>query len=331
MLHLHARGGRSWPLHADRTVIRLDDLLPLDLTTVDTRTGRAIEATVAFPSSHVWRGKLKVSDSVQSVPSGAHVGDKVEFDTTISIFARRGVPFLEGERIRVIVDKDDRHGFAEILLGGENTSRALSVRIPKKPNEVEQNFGFICSSYSCGYRRNTRTNGSGSLTVSVHRRNGAPAARTEVLLRLSGTRHLDTDSEGIATFRDLPAGSFVVEVREPGFVYTEAAGTLGDGERGHAALTEPEGWTAHLRVVSTEGHPLPYAALEVKTEDHVPYVRLENDVQTLALYTDSRGEATLDRLPKGVVTVTAKFGTREAAAKIRESHPEATFRLPHPD
>ncbi len=398
---------RSWPLDAARTVLKLEDLVPLDLGVVATHTGQALEATDEGAPSHVWHGEFETS--FQSAPDGAYVGDYVEVDATISIFARRvrmslparsearlrlrvleedgraasgaridrafmggfkpvfvalrddelepeepseefaedngfnfdasgstdsggwltvrGVPFLQGELIRLVVQKESRHRYAEVLLGGENVTRNLLVRLPAHPNEAQETsvgFGYGCG---CGLVRR-RDNGSGTLTVSVRRRNGEPAARTNVLLHLKGNRYGDTDAEGNVTFRGLPAGYFSIQVREVGFVYAEAKGTLGDGGRDHVALTEPEGWTAHLRVVSVEGYPLPYAALEVRTEHGIPYVRLENDVQTLALYTDSRGEATLARLPKGAITVIAEFGTRTADAQISESAPETTLRLP---
>jgi hypothetical protein len=153
--------------------------------------------------------------------------------------------------------------------------------------------------------------------VRVVRRRGGPASGVRVTCRAAKGRATFTsaaDADGVASFADLPEGTFTVSVAEPGFNEVSAQATLGPAGHADLVLTEPACCApAAVRVVGTDGLPLPFARVAPRG-----YVAAgDDDVQTLALWTDADGRCLLPNLPTDSGTVRVEFGTRSASASFR--------------
>jgi hypothetical protein len=59
----------------------------------------------------------------------------------------------------------------------------------------------------------------------------------------------------------------------------------------------------------------------------VSYCALRHGVQEATLLTDADGGAVLERISDGPIRITAKYGTRTAAAEIHPDEPHDVIRL----
>jgi hypothetical protein len=95
-------------------------------------------------------------------------------------------------------------------------------------------------------------------------------------------------------------------------------------------ITEPPGWTARATLLDSVGRRVPYARVELRSDAPVEYVRVENGVQDLALYTDATGEIALPTMHDAGIELTFTYGSREQRAHLDQRAASAMVRLPPP-
>ena len=161
----------------------------------------------------------------------------------------------------------------------------------------------------------------------MQRRDGTPAAATCVA---ANDKRGTTDDSGRVVLDGLFPGAVAVEVRDPDYVWSRLQLDLVDGESRTLVITEPAGWTARAVLLDAVGRSVPFAAVEVDSRAPVDYLRVEDGVQDLLLWTDANGEIRLPRMHQTSVKLTFRYGSREAKVKLEPDDPFAVVRLPPP-
>jgi len=244
----------------------------------------------------------------------------------------RGVPWLQGERVRVVVASGDRQAGAGLMLVGYAGPRELAVRLPDAANCALFCDSAICVSGSCGcFPRRKAPEGDSTLLARVTTRDGQPARGVRVDLD-GPVRALDyADADGVVMFERLPAGAYTLGTHSVGFTAAEARLDLRAGELHPVELAETAGWTARLQVVDAEGIPVPGAGFTADQAHSVAYLPCRDGVQDLALLTDSAGGAVLEHVSPGPLEVRVTYGSRSAGAELQPGSAPALIRLPPPE
>jgi len=246
----------------------------------------------------------------------------------------RGVPFYQDERLWIVAGTKANQDFASLILGSAPESLAAVIRLKDENKLVFFNQVIGLSGGSgCGFRRGrVAISGVATLELQVVRRDGSRVRRVRV--HLTGPRSFsgDTDENGLVTFYGVAAGRSEISVRDRDFLYRRIPVTLAPGEYRRMELVEPGGWRGRVLVLDSRDVPVPHAAVRVVVQ-HTgfdTYNFIVDRVQELALYTDTRGELSLPRLPHTTCRIEVTYGSRDATADISESKPSATIRLPAP-
>jgi hypothetical protein len=378
----------------EETVVRLDDLVPLEVHFVDQETGRPVEVTITGSpletdnvQSHrgytVWRTRVApvrpgrtagfhllfsapdgyalmeedgvergafVSRYAERVRTTVPVARELKLTVTVlthdgkpakgatvtaSVTGRRStqssvetaasgvarvtdLPFVRGERLSLSAfDFEGRRADGEeVLLVDADRELTVTLRLSKEPSNGAIGIGGGSgSSFVDRLRRRPPPDGSGRLSISATRRNGLPAAGAFLFARGPVSRTGRADEDGRLEFSGLPAGTYIVTMREPGLVATSQEVELVDGEARTIAVREIEGRTATVRVVDAEGLPLPNVRVSVRLPwGH--HVQVVDGVQDLDHWTDLSGRVRFVDLPSVPVTVTATLGSRSEKRKL---------------
>lgn len=139
-----------------------------------------------------------------------------------------------------------------------------------------------------------------------------------------------TDERGRAVFPKLLPVTYSVDVRDPDFVWSRVYVELKPGEERTLNFEEPAGWMPVATLVDSQDRPVPFARVDVDTWAPVAYLRVEDGVQDLALYTDANGRIRLPEMHRTTAVLTFRYGSRKKIAWIYESEPSVTVKLPPP-
>ncbi|MHC4958892.1 MAG: hypothetical protein ACYTGN_11010 [Planctomycetota bacterium] len=238
----------------------------------------------------------------------------------------RGVPLIDGEVLKLVVGRDDRVGSVSVRLRRGAVAKAdvaLSGEQFWIPMEEEVSGGIgvgISDRRSAEY---------GSLTVRAFRNDGRPAVNAGIALHCGHNRYfVRTDEDGVAVLPKVMVAEYVVALKEPGLLYTEAIEPIRKGVKHVVTLTEPVGWSFELRVVDDRGLPVPFASVHASPAGKMGYVRVVDGVQWVDHYTGPDGTLRVGPLPPGDVGIRVRYGTRTATAKVKPSQSSARVRLP---
>lgn len=259
--------------------------------------------------------------SLAAVPSGA--------DGWLDV---RGVPWLQGERVRLVVAAGRRQAATSLMLLSHPAPRELAVRLPAAINVPAYANSCICLGGGCGsgMRRKARV-GHGVLVARVTTRDGRPAPGVCVDLCGPVSRWALADADGSVRFGKLPAGAYTLRTESVGFTCAETEVELRAGELRTLDLVEPTGWTARLQVVDADGVAVPGAGFTAQQAHSVAYLPCTDGVQDLALFTNAAGEAVLEHVSPGPLKVRVAYGSRSAEATLDPGSSPALIRLPPPD
>jgi hypothetical protein len=241
----------------------------------------------------------------------------------------RGVPHLLDERYWIVVGRGRSDAYVDVLLAAFGERHAVEVKLPLASTRVVASSSAIGIGGGCGgsFRCRTNRREPASLDVLVRLRDGRMGAGLNLLV---GTAKGVTDGSGRVTFAGLRPGTYVVEVRDPDFIWAETQVELREAERRTFVLSEGPGWTARALLLDSTGRPVPFARVGIWSKAPVPYLRVEDGVQDLVFLTDARGEIRVPDLHHAAVSLDFLYGSRSASVTLDESDPCATVRLPPP-
>jgi hypothetical protein len=168
------------------------------------------------------------------------------------------------------------------------------------------------------------------LEVLVVPNDGIAGGRMAVNLLGAHDESARADENGHAVFEEVRPGAYRLEVCDPDFVWSSLDVDLRSGESRSIVVHEPPGWTARVALVDSVGRPVPFARVHVDPHAPVDYVRVEDGVQDMALYTDRNGEISLPRMHRRPATVTFLYGSRFARVELHQEEPFALAKLPPP-
>ena len=237
----------------------------------------------------------------------------------------RGVPALEGEEIILFAGREDRGAeSAPGRLPPPGGELPIRVVLPREPAwGLETGRGVFFEGRTAGHR-NLIAGETGSLRVTVVRRDGRPA--TGVSVRVGGST-ARTNKYGVARFEHLRVGRREVFASAPGFVAESAEVWIGLGVEATVELLEGEGYTGTVQVLDEEDRPVAGVTLEVVTEGGIPWCHMEGEVQVMGLHTGPDGRRALPHLPPGPVLVRATLGSRSGKGTV-EGTGTTVIRLP---
>ena len=266
-------------------------------------------------------GLLFDTDSTVGMISGA----KGTSDSS-GLLRVRGIPLIDREVVRLGVEKGGRRVIVKLRLRRGRRVSAIA-RLPGSPSRGSYTGSLITEKAEESGNRYPRAE-QGALVVRAFRNDGAVAA--DAMVRLIGEDDYEarTNAEGVATFKQMVVGRYLLELAEPGILYATARQEIRAGITHAATLTEPRGWAIEVRVVDDRGHAVPSAALDVTPSGGLGYVRILDRVQWIDHLTGRDGSLRVGPLPPGEARITARYGTRSAFVEVHSSQSTVTIRLP---
>ncbi len=288
----------SIELTAERTELRISDLLPLDLRFVDLETGEPVAALVSTDGPLDNEGEWFEERHEVTVPHA---------------------PLRPGSGVDLVLHVEAPNGYAEPAPGRDGPII--------RRGSISLGGGAGGGFRSRLHKRIQTHSGSATLRVRVLRRDGRPASNALVQVKGARSRSERADARGVAAFNGMPPGAYVVRATEPGLVTTTAEVELADGETLAIDIEESEGTGATIVVVDADGVLLPFAAVTAHVLSNPTHAELRGGTQSLVLFTDSAGELTLHGLAAGILSVTASFGSRQVSGTFEGPGPH-TLTMP---
>jgi len=160
---------------------------------------------------------------------------------------------------------------------------------------------------------------TGRLEVFANRSNGGPAAGA--LLRMASGNYYALhrlNGNGSCAVENLEGGIYELHIADPGFVPLDFRVEVSEGVTSRADITEPEGWTARVRVLDRNSHPVPGARIRARYRNRHGrgYAKLDDDLQVVGFFTDCTGEVLLPNLGRERIEFTASLGSRERVVLV---------------
>jgi len=241
----------------------------------------------------------------------------------------RGVADLLDEHYWIVAGKAKSEAFADVRLGALGGRYTAEIRIPvASTRALMTNCAIgLGGGAGSGCRGRTARQVPATLEVVVRLQSGRMGAGLEVHV---GSSARTTDAGGRVLFEGLRPGTYAIDVRDPDFTWSKASIRLGEGEWRTFVFEERPGWTARAALLDSTGRPVPFAFAAVHSEAPVPYLRVEDGVQDLVLYTDVNGEIRLPGMHHAPLDLAFRYGSRSASVTLDEGEPYATVRLPAP-
>lgn len=248
----------------------------------------------------------------------------------------RGIPWLPGEVVIASARRKDGFVAASAAAAiGDDPEREIYLEIvmpPENPNAIRMGGGAGGRFGRRGGSRNLLTGGGsvrrnrGSVTVTVLRSNGRPAAGAKVKL---GHRTATANEYGRAHFRHVARGTHAVHAQHVGLLPMTGSVTVRGSEAARITVRERKGGRIQVLVVDDADRPLPYATLDVRLKSKRPWVDLdEHGTQRLDPFTDHQGQRQLRGLEPGRVTLEARWGGRSKQRTVEvEDRGSETIRI----
>jgi hypothetical protein len=257
-------------------------------------------------------------------------------------FRLRGVPFVRGASWSLTASADYSDGSRSASAAGrfEGTpADGIRVALMFPPPSTFQGRGGHRSICCCGCGSRCRSFVEnprlpvGDVTLHVRRRDGRPAARAALRFEHDTTetiagetaandprwqsRYDRADETGAITWRDIPAGHWLLSIVEDGLVPTVAVIDVAPRQLTTVTVTERSGSTIDLAVVDAEDKPVPFATVSLKQPSGADWLDVsDDDVQRLDDLTDVNGHRSLAHVESGDVEVRVSHGGRVAKATV---------------
>ena len=249
-----------------------------------------------------------------------------------------GIPWIPGERVRVIVTAGEVERIRGVAEGVLDRDSGLELEVVVREDEVETDNDLPFeeslgnSAIGIGGGRTGTEPAPPLKTATVRVRavgvDGEPAPGIRVFLRNDYDHDVErTDAEGVAVFRSVRPGPARVRVRGAGYLFPEET-FLDVAANGVAELDvrEEEGRDVLVRVLDAAGNPVCGARLTFSVYLALPWLPVEDGVQRLNVHTDRDGWARLPGFPRGRIEIEAHYGSRKEKVAV-ESESSVTIRL----
>jgi len=249
-----------------------------------------------------------------------------------------GIPWIPGERLRVIVTAGEVERILGIAEGVLDRDSGLDLAVVVREDEVETDNDLPFeeslgnSAIGIGGDRTGTEPAPPPKTTTVRVRavgvDGEPAPGIRVFLQNDYDQELErTDAEGVAVFLSVRPGPARVRVRGAGYLFPEET-LLDVAAKGVVELDvrEEEGREVLVRVLDSAGAPVSGALLTFSVYLALPWLPVEDGVQRLNVHTDRDGWARLPGFPPGRMEIEAHYGSRKEKVVV-ESESSVTIRL----
>ena len=288
-----------------------------------------------WPEADVRARVLREDGTVIKLPqfTGAMLGrDRLragaEASGKVGVMRIRGVPLIPAEEIAISASAGDLFGTSKLRLHRSDLRYETDITVALG---IGGGAGGGIHGGRSGRRGTARRYGAGRVGVSVE--DGHGRAARFVLLRLTQQdgvfkRSQRTTVNGVATFLDVPGGTFMLELIEPGYVYTAIEVEIGEGGSAQVVLRERRGRRARIEVFDQDGFAAAFVRVTLKPQDGPAFVAVgRHEVQKGVLYTDRSGRLHVEHLPHLRVKVEARRGGSWADGSLERDQASLTLHL----